>query len=527
MGSSAPFGVFGFILIAASLSAPCADAATIMGTVKGPDGAPFRGAFVQARHAALKMTVSVLTDNQGRYVAENLPEGDYRVGVRAIGFKTDLKTGVKLSADQNASFDFALASTPVRWSDISIYQGLELLPEARGKKTLFDNCLSCHGFQSRMAATVRDEDGWRDRVSFMREAMRSSLADRQGFSDQQAEDVISYLTTMFGENSPLPKSPADLPAYRDTVLQFSDEALRIVYVDFEMPGPNRFPWTANPDKDGYFWIPEYGQANKVARLKPSTGEIKEFPAPNLGPALIHSAVPAPDGSVWITEAGAKKLGRWDPATQQITEYPDDWRKHTIRIHPDGSIWSTGGLTRFDPKTGIFTHIKEVPSAYGIAIDQKGTIWFTEMTRTGAIGKVDPVTLKVTKYIPPTRERPRRVQVDTDGMIWFAEYTDSRIGRFDPEKETFKEFPLPHDHTAPYALGIAPDHKIWYSGEHRDVIGRLDPDTGKVVEFPMPYTDNGMRDFFLDAEGHMWYGSPPNNRVGYFYVSTRQRNADAR
>jgi hypothetical protein len=267
MRSSAPLGVLG-LLVFVAVAAPCADAATITGAVKGPDGAPFRGAFVQARHAGLKMTVSVLTDNQGRYVAENLPEGDYRVGVRAIGFRTDVKTGVKLNADQNASFDFALASVPVRWSDISIYQGMELLPEARGKKTLFENCVSCHGFQSKMAATIRDEDGWRDRVSFMREAMRSSLADRQGFSDQQAEDVISYLTTMFGENSPLPKSPADLPAYKDTVLAFSDEALKIVYVDFEMPGPNRFPWTANPDKDGYFWIPEYGQANKIARLKP-------------------------------------------------------------------------------------------------------------------------------------------------------------------------------------------------------------------------------------------------------------------
>jgi hypothetical protein len=98
--------------------------------------------------------------------------------------------------------------------------------------------MSCHGFQSRMAATVRDEDGWRDRVSFMREAMRSSLADRQGFSDAQAEDVISYLTTMFGENSPLPRSPADLPAYKDTLITFADEALKIVYVDFEMPGPS-------------------------------------------------------------------------------------------------------------------------------------------------------------------------------------------------------------------------------------------------------------------------------------------------
>jgi hypothetical protein len=46
----------------------------------------------------------------------------------------------------------------------------------------------------------------------------------------------------------------------------------------------------------------------------------------------------------------------------------------------------------------------------------------------------------------------------------------------------------------------------------------------VTEYPMPYADNGMRDFFLDNDGHMWYGSPPNNRVGYFYLSTKQHNA---
>ena len=523
MRSLAPFATL--FAIAAAFGACGADAATLTGTVIGPDGAPFRGAFVQARHAGMRMTVSVLTDKQGHYTVENLPEGDYQIQVRATGYKADPKTGVKLSTDQNAGFDFTLATAPVRWTDISIEQGRQLLPDARGKKTLFENCMSCHGFQSRMAATVRDEDGWRNAVSFMREAMRSSLADRQGFSDQQAEDVIYYLNTTFGEDSTLPKSPADVPGYKGTLTEFPDEALNIVYVDFEMPGPNRFPWMADPDRDGQFWIAEYGQANKLARLDPRTGEIKEFPVPNPGPALIHSAVPAADGSVWITEAGAKKLGRWDPVTQKITEFQDDWRKHTIRVHPDGSVWSTGGLTRFDPVTKTFNHLGDVPTSYGIALDQKGTVWFTEMTKNGAIGKVDPVTLKVTKYIPPTRERPRRIQVDSDGVIWFAEYTDSKIGRFDPVKERFTEYALPHQHTAPYALGIAPDHKVWYSGEHRDVIGRLDPESGKVVEYPMPYSDNGMRDFFLDKDGRFWYGSPPNNRIGYFYVATRQRSAD--
>ena len=75
MRSLAPLGVLGLIVFASS----CADAATITGTVKGPDGAPFRAAFVQARHAGLKMTVSVLSDNQGKYIVENLPAGDYEI----------------------------------------------------------------------------------------------------------------------------------------------------------------------------------------------------------------------------------------------------------------------------------------------------------------------------------------------------------------------------------------------------------------------------------------------------------------
>ena len=82
MRSLGPLGILALLL-----AAPVADAATITGTVTGPDGAPFRGAFVQARHAGLKMTVSVLSDNQGRYVVENLPAGDYRVQVRSVGWQ--------------------------------------------------------------------------------------------------------------------------------------------------------------------------------------------------------------------------------------------------------------------------------------------------------------------------------------------------------------------------------------------------------------------------------------------------------
>jgi virginiamycin B lyase len=507
-------------LAALVLPATFADAATITGTVTGPDGAPFRGAFIQARNAATHITVSVLSDRQGHYQVPDLPAGDYRLGVRAPGFKADPKTGITLTAEQDLTQDIALQKSFLGWSDLSIEQGKQLLPDDRGKELLFTHCMACHGFQSRMAAVVRDEDGWRDRVNYMRDAMGFFIGRPVfGFTDQKAEDIIYYINHVFGEESVLPKSPADLPQYTDTLRPFSDEAMKIVYVEYEMPGPNRMPWSAHPASDGTFWIPYYGRANKIGHLDPATGKIEEFPVPNTGTAAIHSAVPAPDGSVWLTEQGSNKLGRWDPKTKTITEYQDDWAKHTIRVEPDGTVWSTGGLTRFDPETGKFTHIADVPTAYGIALDKNGNVWFAELRRDGRIGEVDAKTLRTTKWIPPTATgTPRRIEVDGDGVVWFAEFEAGKISAFDPRTERFKEYDLPGPRPTPYALGVGSDHMIWYSSEWQDVLGRLDPATGQVTEYPIPHAENSMRDFFMDDKGRLWFGSPANDRVGYFYLA---------
>ena len=42
--------------------------ATVSGTVKGPDGAPFKGAFVEAQNEKTRITVNVLSDKDGRHV---------------------------------------------------------------------------------------------------------------------------------------------------------------------------------------------------------------------------------------------------------------------------------------------------------------------------------------------------------------------------------------------------------------------------------------------------------------------------
>ena len=517
-----------------SIAAACFGA-TVSGTVKGPDGAPMQGAFVQARNTKTKMTFIVLTDRQGHYRVENLPAGDYQVQARATGFRADPQNGVTLAADQNASYDLALASAPVRWNELSIYQAKKLWPDEKAKETIFARCFVCHGFQTRMASMRRDADGWQDRVQFMRDAMHFSLSWR--FSDQDAADVAAYLTKLYGQESVLPRSAADAPGYKDTVRSFTSEAMNIAYVEYDMPGPSRMPFSAAPAQDGSVWIPNFGVANKISRLDRKTGGIQDYRVPNEGTAAVHSAIAAADGSVWLTEQASNKLGRWDPVTKKITEYQDTYlpgkegteeggSRHTVRIDSKGMVWSSGyPLTMFNPETGKFHDFPEAAHTYSLDFDKDGNVWFTN-PGTGQIGKVDAKTLKVTQWNPPTPDTyERRIAVDSDGIVWFGEFRAGKIGRFDPKTQSFKEYDCPGGaNVFPYALAIGTDHSIWYSSYYLDVIGRLDPKTGKITEYPFPHSENTIREFFPQPDGKIWYGSPSNNKVGYFYLKQASTQA---
>jgi hypothetical protein len=232
---------------------PTSFAATITGSVQGPDGKPFMGAFVTAESTQNKMTVNVLSNAEGRYHLGNLPAATYKVHISAIGYTSEPRPDVQLTADQKASFDFALQKTKVRWSDLSTYQGRKLLPKTKDhdlshKDVLFTTCFqSCHSFQKRMATETWDENGWRARVTYMRDVMMEG----RRFNDEVYEDVVAFFTNAFGPNSPKPQSPEDMPEYKSLVRPFSPSAMNIAYVEYDFAAPNGMgPWSAVEDKDG-------------------------------------------------------------------------------------------------------------------------------------------------------------------------------------------------------------------------------------------------------------------------------------
>ena len=93
---------------------------------------------------------------------------------------------------------------------------------------------------------------------------------------------------------------------------------------------------------------------------------------------------------------------------------------------DGSIWWAGQfgnlIGRLNPATGEMREYPLPPNAlpHTVELDAKGIPWYTG-NKNGSVGKVDPVTGKVTVYkMPdPAAQDPHTLVFDKQGIAWFT------------------------------------------------------------------------------------------------------------
>jgi streptogramin lyase len=121
---------------------------------------------------------------------------------------------------------------------------------------------------------------------------------------------------------------------------------------------------------------------------------------------VHS-----DGSVWYAKLYEDRIGRYDPATGAIREWPTPFNgPRRMQFDRDGNLWiaafGSSGLARFDPKAEAFASF--------------------------------PLPIQ-----PPLADRPFAAAVDPrDGRIWVGSSSMDMLYRFSPQPKTFEIFPLP-------------------------------------------------------------------------------------
>src|SRR5262245_1262168 len=103
---------YGALIVALCLFFSCVGMAqtggTISGSVSDATGALIPGASVTIKNVDTGLTRELVSDEQGRYSAPNLPVGPYEVQISLPGFRTEIRKGIELSVGQQAVINLTL-----------------------------------------------------------------------------------------------------------------------------------------------------------------------------------------------------------------------------------------------------------------------------------------------------------------------------------------------------------------------------------------------------------------------------------
>src|SRR5262245_30400724 len=299
---------------------------------------------------------------------------------------------------------------------------------------------------------------------------------------QEQTTITEYLAAHFPPNTR--RAPKLIPG--DTEITFTE------YVTPTLGQRSRDPVQA---LDGsIWWVGQFG--NLMGRIDPETREMKEYPLPPN--AMPHSVELDSQGVPWYTGNKNGSVGKVDPATGEIKVYkmPDPNAKdpHTAVFDKKGIMWFTlqnsNMVGRLDPKTGdikLMTMKTPDSKPYGIKIDADGIPWFA-CNGKPCLARINPATMEITEVaLPLPGTTVRRLDIAEDGMIWYVNSGGGQLGRYNPKTGEIKEWPSPSGPKShPYAIVVV-DGIVWYneSGMRPDALVRFDPKTETFQSWAIP------------------------------------------
>src|SRR5579863_4763986 len=116
------------------------------GRVSSAEEGPMEGVLISAKKAGSTMTITVVSDAQGRYKfpASKLPPGQYALRIRAVGYDLESPGMVEIAAGKPATADLKLHKAADLASQLSNAEWWASLPGTDQQKASVRNCNHCH-----------------------------------------------------------------------------------------------------------------------------------------------------------------------------------------------------------------------------------------------------------------------------------------------------------------------------------------------------------------------------------------------
>src|SRR5215210_1250831 len=515
--------------------------ADLTGQVSSADEGPMEGVLVSARKDGASFIVTVVSDKDGRYSfpAGKLEPGQYSLRIRAVGYDLDNGHAVEVAAQKSATFDLKLRKTEDLPAQLSNAEWMISVPGTDQQKGQLLNCVGCHTLERAMRAP-HDADTWMNVTlprmqGYVNQSIPQHAQLRRGErrmeerGDQRVQiyrSAAEYLSTIV-----LGPRPQWCYAFK-TLPRPSGRATGVIYTEYDLGREIIEPHDVIVDADGIAWYSSFGE-QRLGRLDPKTGEVREFPVPEHKPGYPTGFLGLRsdrDGNLWLGNMYQAAIVKFDRKSEKFQYWtlPPEQNIDAAQInmvspqssHVDGKVWTQNngfaGVHRLDIATGkieTWEPFKDVPKGephniYDVIPDSKNNVYFTDF-RQRHIGRIDAVTGEVKLFQAPTAaSAPRRGMMDSQDRLWFGEYRGDRIGMFDTKSESFKEWKMTARWASPYDVFLDKNEEAWTGSMLTDQVTRLSTKNGEIVDYLLPRSTNIRRVFVDNSTSPVtfWVGS---------------------
>jgi virginiamycin B lyase len=470
--------------------------AALTGLVSSADEPAMEGVLVSATKAGSTITTTVVTGADGRFnfPADRLTSGSYHLAVRAVGYQLDAPKTVEIPEQKTATAGIKLGKAADLAAQLSNGEWLASIPGTDAQKGQLLNCVGCHRVE-RIMRSKYDTDGFLNGIlprmqGYVQQSLpiHPQLRPAERLMEEQGEDRIEIFRAVAQYLSTINLSSTEKWNYPlVTYPRPKGRATRVIYTEYDLPREEIAPHDTMVAKDGTVWFSSFGEQN-LGRLDPLSGKVTEFPYQMHRPD-------APTGSLGLRADAAGNL--WLGNMYQAT------------------------IVKFDPKTEKFQYWTLPPEANIAAAqinmvspqhsDVDGKVW-TQNNGFAGVHRLDLATGKIETW-EPFKDAPKGqphniydVIPDSHNNAFFTDFRQGQIGRIDARTGEIALFQTPTPRSAPRRGNMDAQDRLWF-GEYRgDRIAMLDTRTSAFREWKLNTRWSAPYDVVLDKNDNAWTGS---------------------
>jgi virginiamycin B lyase len=468
--------------------------AALTGVVSSEAEGVMEGVVVTAHKPGSVVAVSVTTDAKGRYsFPENrLEPGHYDLAIRAVGYELPAAAAGTVIAEKTSSVDLRLQTTHNLADQMTNAEWMMSIPGTEEQKAALLNCTSCHTLE-RVVKSTHDADEWTHVVSRMmgygavsQPVKPQPMLDRsRAGTPEQYRKVAEYLATInlsATDHWQYPLKTLPRPTGRSTTA---------IVTEYDMGRRTTEPHDILVDKDGAVWYTDFGEMF-IGKFDPKTLKLTEYPIkkfkPNAPEGLLSIEFDT-TGKIWFDTMYQGSLGCLDPKTGEIKYYPLDakWNDQKVQLNftglhyeVDNKVWTksvgTQEIFRVDLKTGDWEKFRPLDQLPGV---QHAGIY--------------------------------QVMADSKNNLWMAEFTEGHLGKIDAKTGQVTWYATPTAHARARRMEIDDQDRVLVTEYRTSKVALFDPKTEQFTEYALPQYTYPYRANF-DKNGEIWASTMSTDRV---------------